>query len=291
MKPAVRSERERADPHPVYKAFMDMRVSQNFSREEVRSEVVPAYMGLIKQVDDQIGVLMADLERRGLKDDTLILFTADHGDYLGDHWLGEKDLFHEPSVKVPFIVVDPRAEADATRGTTCDALVEVIDCVPTFLEALGGDPAKLDHILEGRSLMPWLHGETPAWRTHVFSEYDYSILPVGAALKRAPKDCRLFMVFDGRWKMIHAIGFRPMLFDLETDPDELDDRGADEACAAERERLFAALQAWGLRQSQRTTLSEQQMLARRGSAPKRGILIGVFDETELADELWAKYRG
>ena len=54
----------------------------------------------------------------------MIVLTSDHGDYLGDHWLGEKDLFHEPSVKVPMIVYDPRAEANKTRGTTCDALVE-----------------------------------------------------------------------------------------------------------------------------------------------------------------------
>ena len=66
------------------------------------------------------------------------MLTSDHGDYLGDHWLGEKDLFHAPSVKVPLIVVDPRPEADATRGAACDALVEAIDLAPTFVEAAGG---------------------------------------------------------------------------------------------------------------------------------------------------------
>ena len=65
----------------------------------------------------------------------MIVFTSDHGDYLGDHWLGEKELFHEPSVKVPLIIYDPVAEADATRGTVCDELVEAIDLAPTFLEA------------------------------------------------------------------------------------------------------------------------------------------------------------
>jgi arylsulfatase A-like enzyme len=68
-------------------------------------------------------------------EDTMIVLTSDHGDYLGDHWLGEKDLFHEPSVKIPLIVYDPRREADATRGTTCDALVESIDLAATFVEA------------------------------------------------------------------------------------------------------------------------------------------------------------
>lgn len=291
MVPAVRREAERADPHPVYGAFMDLRVSKAFSREEVRREVVPAYMGLIAQVDDQIGRLMAFMAAEGLLDETLILFTSDHGDYLGDHWLGEKDLFHEPSAKVPLIVVDPRPEADMTRGTTCDALIEAIDIAPTILDALGDDATRHSHVLEGRSLAPLLRGETPDWRAAVVSEYDYTVLPVGAALGRAPKDCRLFMVFDGRFKMVHAPGYRPMLFDLETDPDEFRDLGADPALEGERRRLYGLLHAWSLRQSQRTTLSEAEMAGRRGKSMKRGILIGVFDEQEIADEFWAKYRG
>src|ERR1035437_10727748 len=85
--------------------------------------------------------------------------------------MGEKDLFHDQSAKIPLIVIEPSAAADATRGTVCDALVEAIDLAPTFIEYLGGKPP--DHILEGRSLMPLLHGEAPAdWRKVVFSEYD-----------------------------------------------------------------------------------------------------------------------
>ncbi|MGL4497296.1 MAG: phosphonate monoester hydrolase, partial [Beijerinckiaceae bacterium] len=106
--------------------------------------------------------------------------------------------------------------------------------------------------------------------------------------------CRLFMAFDGRWKLVHAPGFRPMLFDLQDDPQELRDRGGDLAeaeCAAAAAKLYAALHDWGLRQSQRTTLSEQEMLSRRGKSVQRGILIGVFDESELPDALWTHYRG
>ena len=106
--PAVRSEQERQCAHPVFAAYMDMRYSRNMSRDEVRQKVIPAYMGLIKQIDDQMGVLMNFLEARGLLDNTMIVFTSDHGDYLGDHWMGEKDLFHDPSAKIPLIVFDPR---------------------------------------------------------------------------------------------------------------------------------------------------------------------------------------
>ena len=176
--PAVRSEKERQDAHPVFAAYMDMRYSRNMARDEAREKVIPAYMGLIKQIDDQMGVLMRFLEARGLLDTTMIVFTSDHGDYLGDHWMGEKDLFHEQSAKIPLIVIDPSAGADATRGTVCDALVEAIDLAPTFIEYFGGKAP--DHILEGRSLMPLLRGEPPAdWRKVVFSEYDYACRTCG----------------------------------------------------------------------------------------------------------------
>ena len=140
---------------------MDQRVSRTFARDEVRDEVIPVYMGLIKQIDDQLGLLFAFMEERGLLENTMIVFTSDHGDYLGDHWMGEKDLFHEPSVKVPLIVYDPSSEADGARGTVCDELVESIDLIPTFLEALGADPAEQSHRLEGRSLLPFAARQRP----------------------------------------------------------------------------------------------------------------------------------
>jgi arylsulfatase A-like enzyme len=291
MLPVVRSEEERIDPHPVYRAFMEAQASRAFSREEVRAEVVPVYMGLIRQIDDQLGLLFRFMEARGLIANTLVVFTSDHGDYLGDHWLGEKDLFHEPSVKVPLIVCDPSPAAEAARGAVCDELVETIDLVPTFLAALGRDPAEQSHRLEGRSLVPFLHGLRPgAWRRYAISEYDYS-LPAGASLGVRPRDARLFMVADRRWKYVHAVGFRPMLYDLEADPSEFRDLGADPAYEAERRRLAAALAQWGLRLSQRTTMSDAQIEAMRGRSERRGILIGVWDESDVPAELWSRYLG
>ncbi len=174
----------------------------------------------------------------------------------------------------------------------CDALVESIDLLPTFLDALGADPIAQSHRLEGRSLLPWLRGETPeAWREIAFSEYDYSMFPAAVRLGVAPRDARLFMVADKRWKYVHAIGFRPMLFDMQSDPDEFRDLGADPAYAEERERLAAALSDWGLRMSQRTTISEQKIQQARGKSQRRGILIGVWDESEIPQDLWSSYRG
>ena len=274
--PARRSEQERADPHPVYRAFMDLRVSQAFARDEVRERVIPAYMGLIKQIDDRLGVLFDFLERRGLTQDTVIVFCSDHGDYLGDHWLGEKDLFHEMSVKTPLIIADPSPEADATRGTVCDALVEAIDLAPTFVEMFGGAPRR--NVLSGRSLLPLLRGAPVPWRDFVVSEYDYSMLDVRRTLGQPIERCRLFMVYDGRWKYVHAPGFAPMLHDLATDPHEFADLGRDPTYEAERARLKEMLVQWALTDHARITMPDERIAGYLdGAQLKAGILIGYWD--------------
>ncbi len=277
----VRSDAERSDPHPVYGAFMEERVSRAFSDDGTRSKVLTAYMGLIKQIDDQIGRLMAFIDAQGLTDDTMIIFTSDHGDYLGDHWMGEKELFHDASARIPMIVVDPRPEADATRGLKSSALVEAIDVAPTILDYFGGDP--VPHILEGQALRPILHGETDAVRDFAVSEYDYSMREVRRRLGVEVKDAKLTMLADARWKYIFAEGFRPMLFERDTDPDELTDLGADPAYAGEIQRLENLFFRWARRTSQRTTMSDAVIAARNANLgeAKAGILIGYRNEAEL----------
>jgi arylsulfatase A-like enzyme len=269
---------------------MDNRIAAAFSQEEVRQKVIPAYMGLIKQCDDQLGRLLAHLEKNRQLNNTMIVLTSDHGDYLGDHWLGEKDLFHEPSVKVPLIIYDPRSQADKTRGTICDALVESIDIAATFVETAGGSVP--DHIIEGRSLLPWLHGETPQWREFVISEFDYSVTPQCQKLGLSSRDARLFMVFDGRYKLMHAEGgFRPMLFDLKTDPDEFIDLGKQTGNDEHIDRLYGYLSRWGRRMSQRVTRSEQDIESMRGRSVRKGILPFLVDGNEVPADWLEKYTG
>ncbi|MEX0371007.1 MAG: sulfatase-like hydrolase/transferase [Tateyamaria sp.] len=288
---AIRAEAERDDAHPVFDAFMNGPVGRAFQDEDVRAKVIPAYMGLVKQCDDQLGRLLDHLDATGQMGSTMIVLTSDHGDYLGDHWLGEKNLFHDPSVKVPMIIYDPRRGADGTRGTTCDALVESIDLAATFIDAAGGTVP--DHIVEGRSLVPWLHGDAPEWRDYVISEYDFSAQPVSVKLGLEPRDCRLFMAFDGRYKLMHcaAPSLRNMLFDLHTDPHELHDLAKTDAHRDIEDRLLAHLHAWGLRMSQRTTRSEGQIKAMHGASTGKGVLIHLKDGTEVEPRLTAKYRG
>ncbi|MEP1206328.1 MAG: sulfatase-like hydrolase/transferase [Rhizobiaceae bacterium] len=293
---ALRHPDERDNAHPVYDQFMNNAIGKSFQRDEVREAVIPAYMGLIKQCDDQMGVLFDYMEKSGRMDDTMIVITSDHGDYLGDHWLGEKDLFHEQSAKIPLIIYDPSPDADAGRGTVCDELVESIDLAATFVEFGGGDVP--DHIIEGRSLMPFLRGEAPeTWREYAISEYDYSATPMAANLGLAPKDARLFMVADKRWKFMHAEGngpdgpFRPMLFNLQNDPEEFHDLGASDAHQDIIELMYQRLGEWGRRMSQRTTRSEADIIKMRGGSRRTGIVLGTYDGSEVDPDWIIKYRG
>ncbi len=288
--PPVRSKAEYENAHPVLKAFMKTKVGEAFSKDHIRDKVTAAYMGLIKQADDQMGQLFAWLKETGRIEDTMIVLTSDHGDFLGDHWLGEKTFFHDASTKVPLIIYDPSSEADATRGLVSDALVESIDLTPTFIETAGGTVPK--HIVEGRSLLPILHGQAEdLGRDYVICEYDYSASPVALQMDAGVRDAVMFMVADKKWKLIHCEGgYRPILFDLENDPAELNDLGDSEAHAGVIQVLYDHLFAWARRPSQRTTRSEAQLVEMRTKVRRRGVVIGIYDENDTPLEITAKYR-
>ena len=131
-----------------------------------------SYYGLMSEVDDNLGRLFAHLKSTGAYDDTLIVFTSDHGEQIGDHWLLGKCGYFDQSYHIPLIVRDPRASADATRGRTVDAFTENVDIMPTMLEWLG---IEVPHACDGRSLAPLLGSSAaPAsWRNEAHWEFDF----------------------------------------------------------------------------------------------------------------------
>lgn len=274
--PANRSEAELESSHPVVNAFRQHEEGQSFQRDEVRDCVIPAYMALVKQIDDHLGRLMQVLKEAGRLEDTLIVLTSDHGDYLGDHWLGEKELFHEASARIPLIVVDPDAAADGSRGSTDDRLVEAIDILPTCLDALRADLHP--HRLEGRSLLPLLRRRVLAreWRDAAFSELDYTFRQARLTLGLNPYEARAFMVRTADWKYIYYEGFRPQLFDLSADPHELRDLGLGAAYAEVRAALHERLFTWLRTRRTRATLTEEMAAQRTANTRRRGIMIGEW---------------
>jgi arylsulfatase A-like enzyme len=211
--------------------------------------------------------------------DTVIIFTSDHGDYLGDHWLGEKELFHEESVRIPFIVYEPSMASDVSRGKVDDRLVESIDLVPTLIDIAGGNIP--NHILEGRSLLPLLHGENPKnWRSYVVSESEYASRIAFWDLGLEAHEARATMIRTEDWKYIFHESFRPELFDMKNDPEELCDLGEDQAyntiLQEMRDLMFESLR----RRRTRTTRDNDYMKIRAKHAlannSKRPVYIGVW---------------
>ena len=261
--------------HPVVRAYREHDECVSFAREDVARHVRPAYMGLIAQLDFHLGRVLDALAAAGRMDDTMIVFTSDHGEFSGDRGLGEKELFYDEIVRVPLIVYDPDAKADATRGAVGQRLVEGIDVVPTILEALAIPPAP--QRIEGRSLLSLTRGEsTTDWRGAVFAELDYGFRRARRVLGRGVRDCRAFMVRTEEWKYVHWEGFRPQLFDLVADPRECNDLGAGSGFDAVRARMRERLFDWLATLKHRTTIADKLVEARTDAHRAHGVHIGIW---------------
>ncbi len=192
--------------------------------EEVRRHIAD-YYGMISDMDDKIGQVLAALERQGLAENTLVVYTADHGLAVGQHGLLGKQNLYEHSVRVPLILRGPGVPA----GRAVEALSYTYDIYPTLCE-LAGLPVP-EHV-DAQSLAPLLHGGQG--RAAVCSVY---------------KDNQR-MVTDGPWKLIryarsqHGGADREQLFHLTTDPWELWDLSQDPQHRERKEALRRQLSAW-----------------------------------------------
>ena len=124
------------------------------------------------------------------------------------------------------------------------------------------------------------------------SEYNFSATQHSQTLNLNSGEARLYMVFDGRYKLIHCqADIAPMLFDLKEDPNEYFDLGQSNQHKNVREKLYGYLYQWSLRNSQRVTKSDHDIEKMRGTSLRRGILPFLIDGTEVPSELVEKYVG
>ncbi len=273
--PVRRHQAERQAAHPVVREFMNEEVARNFQSDATIAAVRPTYQGLIRQVDDHLGRIWALLDERDLWRHTLVVFTSDHGDYLGDHWLGEKELFHDCIQRVPMIVADPSPAADATRGTADARLVEMIDVVPTILDALALDPA--EHLVEGRSLLAPTRSAAGAWRDCAISELDWTFRGARRRLGLPTGHHHAWMLRTAQWKYVHwSSGMPPQLFDLAADPEEFFDRGTDPALEPIRAAMREKLLAWFAGLKRRTTLTWAEAEFRTDRFKQAGVFYGEW---------------
>lgn len=232
------------------------------------------YYGMINEVDDAVGRLIAHLKATGEYESTLIVFTCDHGEMGGDHYTWGKELYFDPSFHIPLIIRDPRCEADPARARQVDRFTESVDIMPTILDWLGLDaPVECD----GRSLLPFIKGETPkSWRAEAHMELDFRTTPnlggfdAETALGLKPDDCQLAILRGRKWKYVHFAALPPLLFDMENDPDEMNNLAEDPAYATIVRDCAQRLLSQRMRHAERTLtnlhLSRGGVLDRRAAA-------------------------
>jgi arylsulfatase A-like enzyme len=217
------------------------------------------YYGMITQVDDQIGRLVAYLKETGEYEDTLIILTCDHGEMGGDHYCWGKELYFEQSFHIPLIIRDPRRPADRGRGTQIGHFTEAVDILPTILDWLG---RPIPEQCDGRSLLPFLEGAPPPdWRKEVHYELDFRFsytspgFDAETALGLHPDECYLTVIRDDDYKYVHFVSLPPLLFDMRKDPHEMTNLAADPKY---RDVLLAYAQkmlSWRMRHADRTLVN------------------------------------
>ena len=271
-------------PHKPYdppKRYMDLYPIEridNFVLEEGQTlseeekEVVyrerRASKAMLKLIDDQVGKLLSILRKRGMLDNTLIVFTSDHGDMLGDHYLIQKGVPWRQAIMVPLAISLPGI---AERGAI-DALVELTDVTATILDYAGLDPVAAlsrpwpayNNRIPSRSLLPVLRGKVRGVRDFVFSESDFTEERNGVYCSYTKEEYQQIRGKgrDTAWQMIQSAthkyvkylnydmpgAYHEELYNLTVDPDELRNVVDDPAEAAQlklaRDRLMFVLDSY-----------------------------------------------
>lgn len=191
---------------------------------EVTRKLIAVYWGYVALIDEQIGRVMAALERLGLVDDTAVFFTCDHGEFTGAHRLHDKGpAMYEDIYRTPGIVRVPGAPAGQVRTE----FVSLLDSTATILELAGIDPAPA---VDSRSLLPLVQGEQPEWASDIVCEFHGHHFPYPQRMLR-----------DERYKLVVNPDSVNELYDLRNDPDELLNVYAHPEMAEVRARLMQRL--------------------------------------------------
>lgn len=202
--------------------------SLNFQRSLRR------YYRMVSGVDEQLGKMMEALRETGKLDNTIVVFTSDHGMYLGERGLAGKWLGHDTSIRIPLIVRDPRLPT-LERGTQRESMVLMIDFMPTFLDWAGLLP---DEDVQGRSIAPIVAGQTPGdWRREFFYEHH----SFGDRIPRSEG------IRTGQYKYLRYLDSDPLyeeLYDLEADPKEENNLAGDPDHATLLQEMRASWEQW-----------------------------------------------
>lgn len=208
-----------------------LRKSGTYDTELLYRKTLAYYYGYVSQIDYNVGLVLQELEKSGLADNTIVVYTADHGEMMAEHGAWTKGYTgYEPTIRVPMII---RLPGIVPAGTRVNELACSIDLLPTLMDAAGLNiPANV----QGKSLLPLAQGKPVEWRKYAVSELGSSVdSQVVAITSRTHKYVR----FKKGGKLEYE-----QLFDLVKDPWEMQNVFADKAYAGVREELKKALADW-----------------------------------------------
>jgi len=243
MPPVVRADTVEAESeqHPMLDFYLrSIRQASFFERADGAgaalsdaeiAQMRATYCGMMTEVDDCLGQVFDHLDQTGQWEDTMIVFTSDHGEQLGDHHLLGKLGYFDESFRIPLVVKDPDRPQEAGRIET--AFTESVDVMPTILDWVGGT---IPRACDGRSLLPLIEGGAAhPWRDVMHYEFDFRDIfyskPEGD-LGLGMDECSLCVVQDAQWKYVHFAALPALLFNLETDPQQFRNLADDPGHAA-----------------------------------------------------------
>lgn len=219
--------------NPRYWRAMKRRGLDHLTDDQIL-DAMQGYYGSIAFDNDLFGKVLSQLDASGQRENTLVIFTADHGEMLDDHRLWTKMVFFDPSVRVPLIMHLPGV---IEGGRQTKALVEHIDMFPTMMDALGFDtPAGV----QGRSFLSLAKGETSTHRDAVYSEF-----PNVPMYKPDGSYNPSMMRFDGRFKVVdNGDSIVPELYDLSTDHLEIRNLAIEPEHKGTVQKMIGEVRAW-----------------------------------------------
>lgn len=220
------------DDHPVIRYI---RITKNCDKglaEAMVRQIRHLYLAMIIAMDEVVGRVLDTLEDLGVRENTYVVFTSDHGEMAGEHGQILKRTMYEPSIHGPMLITGP----DVRAGASVETPVSLIDLYPTFMDMARTRYEDHAHTprhpesLDGESLMPQLTGDAPRERDWAFAEYNGDRCNTGA-----------YMLRRGPWKYVKYVGYEPQLFNLDADPWEINDVAGEEAeVVAEMDALLTS---------------------------------------------------
>lgn len=255
---------EEAKQHPFLAYLLEQSLKYSGYRagiyprdEDSMRQLRATYYGLISEVDDNIGKILAELKETGQYENTVIIFLSDHGAQIGDHHLIAPGAYFDQSFHVPLIIRVPNKNMQQHCGRVIDAFTESVDILPTVMDIFSAEtPRQCD----GRPLLQFFKGQVPEdWRQEVHWEVDFRYMepswgyePPDEKLGIRFEECGFNVIRDENYKYVHFTALPSLFFDLKNDPDELNNLAEDPTYKTLILKYAQKMLSWRMTNDERT---------------------------------------